>query len=53
MSAIKNGQVSLYCLLKKIEKSVELVSSLQHLIKNVLEMCILAYNTLVFDQISF
>ena len=36
-------------ILRKLEKGVELVSSLQHLIKNILEMFVI----LVFDQISF
>ena len=38
-------------ILKKSEKGLELVSSLQHSAKNMLER--LPYSTPVFDQISF
>ena len=38
MSTIKNDQILLYCHFNKIIKSLELVSSLKHSAKNMLQM---------------
>ena len=46
MSTIKNGPVFLYCHFIEIVKGLELVSSLQHWVKNMLEIFFIQYTSI-------